>query len=211
MGTKEQAQEFIENSRPAIEHLFSALGDYYNVLKRAQTTAEEIEGSKQLLSDLFMYRDQWSPDANHHYAQYIKRLEELEKQNAETKANDTERLEEALFNIGATVESMSILAGTVLQIAKQALSIRYGGKPDLPTARTIGTQSIVEVVWEGRNHAMHWDEGAPREHVRAMLNSLADDLNITIEVGKNNCLSILGALQWKTPEAVISDLKALVE
>lgn len=211
MSTKVLAEEFIENSRPAIEHLFGALGEYNKVLERAQITVEEIESSKKRLSDLFMYRDQWSPNANHHYAQYMMRMEELEKQKAAAQEDDAEKLEKALFNIGSTVESMSGLAGAVLQIGKQVLSIRHAGKPNLPAARTIGTQNIVEVVWEGRNHAMHWDEGAPRERVRNMLNALATDLNITIEFGKNNCLSILGALEWKKPEDVLSDLKALVQ
>jgi hypothetical protein len=58
MGTKEQAEEFLENSRPAIEHIFGALSSYNEVLEKAQTTVEEIERSKQFLSDLFMYRDQ---------------------------------------------------------------------------------------------------------------------------------------------------------
>ncbi len=211
MSTKEQAEEFIENSRPAIEHLFSALGEYNKVLEKAQITVEEIESSEQLLSDLFMYRDQWSPNANHHYAQYMMRMEELEKQKKAAQEDDAKKLEKALFNIGSTVESMSGLAGAVLQIGKQALSIRHAGKPNLPAARAIGTQNIVEVVWEGRNHAMHWDEGAPRERVRNMLNTLAADLNITIEIGKNNCLSVLGALEWKKHEDVISDLKTLVQ
>jgi len=211
MSTKEQAKEFIENSFPAISHLFGALGEYNKVLEKAQVTVEEIENSKQFLSDLFMYRDQWSPNANYHYAQYIKRIEELEKQKVAAQESDAKKLEKALFNIGSTVESMSGLAGAVLQIGKQALSIRHAGKPNLPTARTIGTQNIVEVVWEGRNHAMHWDEGAPRERVKNMLNALSTDLNITIEAGKNNCLSIIGALGWKKPEDVVSDLKALVQ
>ncbi|MDX8406939.1 MAG: hypothetical protein R8L58_00990 [Mariprofundaceae bacterium] len=211
MGTKEQAEEFIENSLPAIEHLFGALSAYNKVLEKAQATVEEIDRSKQFLSDLFMYRDQWSPNANHHYAQYMMRIEELEQQKIEAQENDSEKLEKALFNIGSTVESMSGLAGAVLQIGKQSLSLRHSGKPCLPSARTIGTQNIVEVVWEGRNHAMHWDEGAPSNRVENMLNALESDLKITIERGKNNCLSILGALEWKTPEDVISDLKALVQ
>ena len=210
MSTKEQAEEFIENSRPAIEHLFGALDEYNKVLEKAQTTVEKIESSKQLLSDLFMYRGQWSANANHYYAQYMMRMKELEKQKIAAQEDDARKLEKALFNIGSTVESMSGLAGAVLQIGKQALSIRYKGKPDLPAARTIGTQNIVEVVWEGRNHAMHWDEGAPRGRVKDMLNALTTDLNITIEIGKNNCLSVLGALEWKKSEDVISDLKALV-
>lgn len=211
MSTIEQAEEFIENSRPAIDHLFGALSEYNKVLEKAQITVEEIDSSKTHLSDLFMYRDQWSPNANHHYAQYMMRMEELEKQKTVAQENDAGKLEKALFNIGSTVESMSGLAGAVLQIGKQALSIRHARKPNLSTARTIGAQNIVEVVWEGRNHAMHWDEGAPRDPVSNMLNALATDLNITIEVGKNNCLSILGALEWKKPEDVVSDLKALVQ
>lgn len=211
MSTKEQAEEFIENSFPAIAHLFSALDEYNKVLEKAQVMVEEIENSKQFLSDLFMYRDQWSPNANYYYAQYMQRMEALNQQQVAAQESDAKKLEKALFNIGSTVESMSGLAGAVLQIGKQALSIRHAGKPNLPTARTIGTQNIVEVVWEGRNHAMHWDEGAPRERVKNMLNSLSTDLNITIEVGKNNCLSIIGALGWKRPEDVVADLKALVQ
>lgn len=211
MSSKEQSEEFIENSRPAIEHLFGALGEYNKVLEKAQVTVEEIENTKQHLSDLFMYRDQWSPNANHHYAQYMMRMEELVKQKTAAQESDAIKLEKALFSIGSTVESMSGLAGAVLQIGKQALSIRHAGKPNLPTARTIGTQNIVEVIWEGRNHAMHWDEDTPRKQVKNMLDALATDLNITIEIGKNNCLSIMGALEWKNPEDVISDLKALVQ
>ena len=211
MSKTDQAEEFIENSRPAIEYLFGALGAYNKVLEKAQITVEEIECSKQLLHDLFMYRDQWSLNANHHYAQYMMRMEELEKQKAAAQECDAEKLEKALSNIGSTVESMSNLAGAVLQIGKQALSIRHAGKPNLPAARTIGTQNIVEVVWEGRNHAMHWDEGAPRKQVSDMLNTLATDLNITIEIGNNNCLSILGALEWQKTEDVISDIKVLVQ
>lgn len=71
MSVQQQSKEFVENSRPAIEHIFLALSEYTNVLESAQKTVEDIERSKRMLSDLFMYRDQWSPDANHHYAQYL--------------------------------------------------------------------------------------------------------------------------------------------
>jgi hypothetical protein len=137
-------------------------------------------------------------------------MEELGKQKAEAQEDDSVRLEKAIFSIGTTDESMSSLAGAVLQIGKQALSIRHAGKPNLPTAKTIGTQNIIEVIWEGRNHAMHWDEGSPRQRVRDMLNTLANDLGITIEEGKNNCLSILGVLGWKKTDDDISDHKSLV-
>ena len=175
--TKEQTEEFLENSRHAIEHLFDAIGDYNRVLY-----------SNQKLSDLFMYRDQWSPNANHYYTQY------LNQQQQEAK-----------------VESMSCLAGAVLQIAKQALSLRHSGKPKISGARNIGSQSIVDVIWEGRNHAMHWAEGNPYPKVKDMFDALSTDTGIPIESGKNYCLFILDALCWKSSDDMIADLKELIK
>ena len=171
--TKEQTEEFIENSRHAIEHLFDALDDYNSALHLNQT-----------LSGPFMYRDQWSPNANHYYAQY------LNKKQQEAK-----------------VESMSCLAGALLQIAKQALSLRHSGKPKISGARNIGSQSIVDVIWGGRNHAMHWDDRVLSIKVTEVL----DACSIKPDPGKNYCLSILDALGWKSPDAMIADLKKLIK
>ena len=203
--TKEQTEEFIENSRHAIEHLFDALDDYNSVRIRAQETIEEIEHSKQILSGLFMYRDQWSPNANHYHAQYVERIKDLNKGQQEAKKDFDQRLEIALESIDVSVESMSCLAGAVLQIAKQVLSLRYSSKPKISGARNIGSQSIIDVIWEGRNHAMHWEED-PRQKVTDMLKALS----IKPEPGKNYCLSILDALCWKSPDDMIADLKKLI-
>ncbi len=205
-----ETKEFIENSRHALEHLFNAIDAYNKVLVSAQKEVEDIEGSKRMLSDLFMYRDQWSPNANHYYIQYMDRMKHLDEKQKETKRDLPSRLAKALASIGATIESISSLAGAILQIAKQTLSLRHSGKPNVPTARAIGSQSIIEVIWEGRNHAMHWDESAPRPKVQTMLVSLTNDFGVTIEVGRNNCLSILGVLGWTSTEAVINDLHALI-
>jgi len=208
--TKEQTEEFIENSRHAIKCLFDALDDYNSAYIKAQQTVEEIERSKQMLSDLFMYQDQWSPNANHYHTQYVERMKDLNKGQQEAKKDFDQRLEIALESVGATVESMSCLAGTLLQIAKQALSLRYSRKPGI-SARKIVSQSIIEVIWEGRNHAMHWDEGEPRPDVKDMLNALSIDIGISIDLGKNNSLAILDALRWKSSDDMIADLKELTK
>jgi len=205
-----QAQQFIKNSKHALDHLFLAIDEYNTILNLAQEQVEKIEFSQIALSDLFMYRDQWSDNANFYYAQYVERMKGLRFQH-ETASNELpQKLESALASIGATVGSMSSLAGAILQIAKQILSLRHEGKPIIDSPRYIGSQGIIEVVWEGRNHAMHWDEGAPRKPVKEMLDNLSNDLGINIEVGNNNCLSILGALNWSSSDAVIADLNTLV-
>ena len=205
--TKELTEDYLENSRHAIEHLFDALDDYNRAYIKAQQTVEEIERSKQMLSNLFMYQDQWSPNANHYHAQYVERMKDLNKGQQEAKKDFDQRLEIALESVGATLESMSCLAGAVLQIAKQVLSLRYSSKPKISGARNIGSQSIVDVIWEGRNHAMHWEEGKPHPKVKDMF----DALSINLEPDKNYCLFVLGALGWKSFDAMIADLKELIK
>ena len=114
-----------------------------------------------------------------------------------------------MANIGASIESMSYLAGSVLQIAKQILSLRHGGKPKGIASRRIGSQSLVEVIWEGRNHAMHWEETVPHKKVKEMFDLLASDFGMDVEYGKNNCLSLLGVLSWSSADQVIQDLHEL--
>jgi hypothetical protein len=205
-----QAIQFLSDSEHALNHLFDDLGEYGKILSDSQIAVEEFKNSQEILSDSFMYRDQWSPNANHHHAQYMERMDALEKEKAEVAKDTDKKIESALLRIGSTMESMSSLAAAVLQIAKQAISLSHSDKPSLPSARKIGSQSIVEVIWEGRNHGMHWGEGSPRPKVKAMLDTLTRDKAITMEAKTNNCVSILGALDWKSSADAIADLKLIV-
>ncbi len=205
-----QTKQFFENSRHALDHLFSAINEYNKALVLAQIEVEELENSEKALADLFIYRDQWSINANFHYAQYVERMKNLEQQKHIASQDISIKLDNALANIGATVDSMSSLAGSILQIAKQIISLRHSCKPNIPNSRNIGNQSIEEVIWEGRNHSMHWEEETPRKKVQDMLDALTNDLGINIVAGSNNSLSILGALGWTSTDSVINDLETLI-
>lgn len=211
MTEKQLANAFIEDSVYAIRHIFDAIEQYNNICVHSKQNIEDIQKAQSTLKDLFIFRDQFSPDANHHYALYMSRLEKLKewKKKLEDKSSE-ELISEELLKINASVISMAILAGTILQIAKQTLSIRYMGHPTILEARKIGNQSIIEVIWEGRNHSMHW-ETKPRRKVEAMLDALEQDLGVVIDKKSNNCLIIIEALGWKTAEDVIEDLHALNE
>jgi hypothetical protein len=87
------------------------------------------------------------------------------------KLKDPSRLEKNLTKLlterGATEETCGVLAGSVLQIAKQVLSCRFDRKPsELRNVKMIGSQSIVEVIWESRNHAIHCEEQSPPSGLR---------------------------------------------
>lgn len=206
-----QTEKYINNNRHALAHLFSAIDEYNKILSKAQENVRKLERSKQYLHDNFMYKDQWSYNANEHYGIYQRRLQDIDSKKAEAEENLPLELEEQLEKIGASADSMASLAGSVFQIAKQILSLRHRGKPRLPGCRKIGTQSVVDVIWEGRNHSMPWEEANPNSEVKEMIKLLNADLNMDLKYGENNCLSLLAVLSWSSAEEVIADLMLLTE
>lgn len=69
---------------------------------------------------------------------------------------ETERLK---GHIAVHAFAESSLAGMLLQFAKQGMSMVHGGFVNIPDGRLIGTQPLKTVIWQGRNQAMHWEEG----------------------------------------------------
>jgi hypothetical protein len=208
----EQTKQFLQDSEYALNSLFSALEGYNEVLSLARIEVKKIEDTKGWLSDNFMHEGQWDDNANFHHSQYVKRVEELNARAGDIPTQTEITLKREMEAIGATMDSMRSIAGAILQTSKQILSIRYAGKPDLPNARCIGTQNIVEVIWEGRNHALHWEEGETnaKPKVKAMLNALAADLGSVVSWQVNNSLEILQALGWSTAVIFNRDMSELV-
>ncbi|MFN0131470.1 MAG: hypothetical protein ACKVW3_02900 [Phycisphaerales bacterium] len=72
------------------------------------------------------------------------------------KAADVEDLQ-AQIAVHAFAEAS--LAASLLQYAKQGMSIVHGSLSKVPDGRQIGSQALKEVVWQARNQTMHWEEG----------------------------------------------------
>ncbi len=116
-----------------------------------------------------MEQDQFSHNANYYHGRYIERLKTLQSQT--TKINedinelndDTKQkqiFDETIGRLGATQASLDVLAAAVLQLSKQSISYRFGkARPTLVGVRTVGTQPIVNIIWEGRNNGIHWEDG----------------------------------------------------
>lgn len=202
--------QFINNTEYALEHIYRALGVYYRVLGENEKEIGKINDCNRMLSEKFIYEGQWSVHANASYANYMKKTNELLKMKNKVNECLSSKLERFLESNKVSLESMSYLAGLILQLAKQMLSIRYNCKPSISDVRKIGTQSIIEIIWEGRNHAMHWEEIEPKEKVKEMLQGLERDFIYDIKFGENNCLLILEALGWIDKESVIKDMKEII-
>lgn len=59
----------------------------------------------------------------------------------------------------AREHATQVLGGAILQIGKQAISVAHGNLPACPDGRMIGSQGIKHIIWQGRNQAIHFEEG----------------------------------------------------
>lgn len=104
-------------------------------------------------------------------------------------------------SLAAKELSTSALAGSLLQFAKQGISLQYGRqKTACPIGRNIGSQGIAEVIWQGRNQALHWEDGAFSKPVQDCFTALAAEIDPVFGDYANRCFAfdIVCLLGWKT-------------
>lgn len=116
----------------------------------------------------------------------------------------------------AKEHSISVLSGAVLQIAKQGLSSVYGKEAlqTTPNILNIAGVPIQNIIWHGRNQALHFEQNEYRAKTKDMFDSLAVvyGSEIALEDNPNKCLAknILDILNWKTYEDYLKDMKAFL-
>lgn len=121
-------------------------------------------------------------------------------------------LREAMLRLAAHDFARNALSGALLQFAKQGLSIRYGKSLSAcPKGRPIGSQSITDVIWQGRNQAIHWEEGQFRSTTEATLKQLAKDFGPPYDQYASRSLAyeIVSVLGWQSFADFSKDLLAL--
>lgn len=86
--------------------------------------------------------------------------DELREAANETLIRQRAKLLATEGGINASALAINILAGTVLQIAKQAISIRHGANISdcMLQGRLISGTCVRDLIWIGRNQAMHFEE-----------------------------------------------------
>jgi hypothetical protein len=108
--------------------------------------------------------------------------------------------------------SSAAQSGSVLQYAKQGISLVHGGLASCPGGRMIGSQAIKTIIWQGRNQAMHWDEGRPKQPVQDCFDSLARDCGPEFGdyAGRNLAWEVVGLLGWRDFAAFEKDMLSLL-
>jgi hypothetical protein len=213
--TLPEALAFVAESRFALEKFYEVLEVRREALNVISRQINDLMKHEQDEHKWYVDWGQWEGDANHVFAQYMRRVEQMSARRTalEGGAARDATLRKLMAEVGATESDIGISAGAVLQVAKQALSYRFGPKGNIPSqnARLIGTQTVVEVIWEGRNHAMHWEEGKPGSSSETLLLALQADGFLTVRVGENHAVDLLEVLGWTSASDALQELEQLVQ
>lgn len=118
---------------------------------------------------------------------------EKEQYSVETSKSELELL------ILAREFSTNAQSGSVLQYAKQGISLVHGGLVSCPDGRLIAGQPIKNVIWQGRNQAIHWEEGTFSKAVQDCFDALSKNVDATFNeyTTRNMAWDIVGLLSWK--------------
>jgi hypothetical protein len=115
--------------------------------------------------------------------------------------------------VAAKAFSVRALAGAILQIAKQGIVVVHGSLAACPSGRSVGRESLKNVIWQGRNQAMHWEEGSFNAQVVACFQRLEQDFGpqFQLQVPPSNLAKfVLDVLGWKGWDEYAKDLESLL-
>jgi hypothetical protein len=125
---------------------------------------------------------------------------------------EQERLDVLRARFDARRFSLAATAGTILQFAKQGISMVHGGPGTCPPGRTIGTaESLKNVIWQGRNQAIHWEEGKLTDAVTTCFGHLTSDFGKPFDdvFAGSLAFRVVHLLGWRTWGEFATDMSSL--
>jgi len=107
--------------------------------------------------------------------------------------------------------SCSAQSGSVLQYAKQGISLVHAGPSACPEGRSVGSQSLKNVIWQGRNQAIHWEEGRLNTVVQTCFQTLAAEFHPRFSDFQSRSLAfeVVELLGWRDYAAFERDMLLL--
>lgn len=203
------AIEYLKQTQDTIEHIFNAIEiEEGKINKLAQGLPAEIEGlglrnaRDQLYKNYVLIDNDFDdhfdePHIMHEFIKYAK----------------------SSNLIVAHEITVGILYGTLLQIAKQAISIAHknnGRNCDL--GREVAGLPIAQIIWDARNQALHFEENKkpPNTNTKDTFDQLVatygNDFSLEENEGINLARSVVrNILEWKHSEIFNSDLQSIVD
>ncbi len=188
------AEDFLEHTRPAVSMLFDAIG-------KEEIRFEPIKNLLQTKHKM-RYWDFINADLNDDF-------DEIQIQSKFVQAAET-RMQALLVS-----QSIEVLCGSVFQIAKQGMSLILKKSDRYIKGRKIGTQYLSNVIWHGRNQAMHWEDGPPTlVFTKNCFKTLEKEFGNKFDFGtspQNMAFVLWSVIDWNSYDDYLKDMKEILK
>jgi hypothetical protein len=134
------------------------------------------------------------------------------RESMEKISTEVSKLEDA---VAAHEASVQAVCGSILQIAKQGISTVYGRqRTSAPTGRSIGSLELRDIIWQGRNQAIHYEDNQFQPPVVDCFATLekeqGEQFSLTNHAGQNLAKQIIHLLGWTTYDRYEADMNSLL-
>jgi hypothetical protein len=123
------------------------------------------------------------------------------------------RATELQASIGTHQLSVQALSGALLQIAKQGISVVHQNLAQAPDGRHLSGIPLKQIVWQGRNQALHYEEGQFNAAVTQLFNDLeaayGNIFSLTLHANQSRATQVVRLLEWSMFENFSNDLRML--
>ncbi|MCZ8164571.1 hypothetical protein [Silanimonas sp.] len=109
----------------------------------------------------------------------------------------------------ARASALGALAGNLLQVAKQGLSMAFGEEANWPDGREVHSQTLKAVIRSARNQTLHWEEGQCRPATVQVFEGLAQDCGAPFADynTSNLAMLVIALLGWRTYDNYVADMR----
>jgi hypothetical protein len=123
----------------------------------------------------------------------------------------SQELDASRARLAAHAVSRAAVCGSLLQLAKQGISMVHAKLADCPAGRAVlGGESLKDVICQGRNQSLHWEDGEFRAPVVACFEKLAlADNRFAAYKTKNLAPELVDVLGWRDFADFEKDLLSL--
>ncbi|MGG6447671.1 hypothetical protein [Pseudobacillus badius] len=173
------------------------------------------EVAKAQWREYALHKGQWGYISNHHKKSLDSDgMIDSERERITNDMNKAKELSEK-YRKEAEIHDVTrrILAGSILQLAKQGLSIVFGQTINFPQEPKIEDISVATIILAGRNQSMHYEEGNYKNVIKSCFEALAQiDSKFALQnaSGKNMSIEILDMLGWDDYESYIATMEDLL-
>lgn len=117
-------------------------------------------------------------------------------------------------NVAAHQQATQAIAGAVLQIAKQGIALVYGEPAKAPPGRMVGSLPSRDIIWQARNQALHYEEGAFRKPVSDVFLTLekeqGDQFSLAKHAAQSRAKQVLRLLGWVDFPSFAQDMSKII-